>query len=159
MKCSRCTLTCFPRLQAKDGLFPPCATRIHPKYQTPYVTTIITGVVCAICAGLLPIDILGELSSIGTLFAFLLVSLGVMVLRLRRPELERKFKVPGGPYLVPLLGAGSSGLLICTATPATIYRLFIWMFIGLLIYFFYGKANARRLRAERREREAAAGAL
>lgn len=122
---------------ATDGLFSPVATKIHPKYKTPYITTAITGVLCALMGGILPIDVLGELSSIGTLFAFFLVSLGVMILRLRRPDLPRQFKVPGGPFLVPLLGASTSGLLICTATTATIYRLFLWMIVGLIIYYTY----------------------
>lgn len=131
------TLMGQPRIffsMAQDGLFSSLASKVHPVYQTPYITTAVTGVLCAIMGGLLPIDVLGELSSIGTLFAFFLVSSGVMVLRLRRPDLPRQFKVPGGPYLVPLLGATSSGLLICTATVATIYRLFLWMLIGLVIY-------------------------
>lgn len=127
---------------AKDGLFPKFATRIHPRYKTPYVTTLISGTICAVCAGVLPIDILGELTSIGTLFAFVLVCLGVLVLRVRQPDLPRKFKVPGGPYLVPLLGAGSSGLLVCTATIHTIERLFIWMALGFIIYFMYGYKHA-----------------
>jgi len=132
------TLMGQPRIfyaMATDGLFSPVATKLHPTYKTPYVTTAVTGVICAIAAGFLPIDVLGELSSIGTLFAFFLVSLGVMILRLRQPDLPRKFMVPGGPYLIPLSGSLSSGLLVCTATVATIYRLFIWMAIGLVIYF------------------------
>ncbi len=128
---------------AHDGLFPPVAAKIHPRYGTPYVTTIITGVVCAIAGGTMPIEILGELTSIGTLFAFVLVSLGVMMLRLRRPDIPRAFKVPGGPYLVPLMGALSSGLLMYTATTHTIIRLFAWMLIGLLIYAFYGRKHSK----------------
>ena len=94
---------------AMDGLFPKVATKIHPRFGTPYVTTIITGIVCAIAGGMLPIDVLAELTSIGTLFAFVLVCIGVMILRLRRPEIPRVFRVPGGPYLVPILGALTSG--------------------------------------------------
>jgi len=127
---------------AVDGLFPKVATKVHPKYKTPYVTTLISGSICALAAGVLPIDILGELTSIGTLFAFVLVCLGVMVLRIRQPDLPRKFKVPGGPYLVPLLGALSSGTLVCTATVPTIYRLFAWMGLGWILYFCYGYKHA-----------------
>jgi amino acid transporter len=127
---------------ARDGLFPQVAARIHPRFGTPYVTTIICGLVCAVAGGLLPIDILGELTSIGTLFAFVLVSLGVMILRIKRPDLPRKFRVPGGPYLVPLLSAGSSGLLMYTATKPTLVRLFGWMAIGLVIYFLYGRRHS-----------------
>jgi APA family basic amino acid/polyamine antiporter len=122
---------------ARDGLLPPVAARVHPRFGTPHVTTMVTGSVCALAGGLLPIDILGELTSIGTLFAFVLVSLGVMILRLRRPDIPRSFKVPGGPYLVPIGGALTSGLLMYTATTHTILRLFGWMAAGLLVYFFY----------------------
>jgi APA family basic amino acid/polyamine antiporter len=127
---------------AKDGLFPKVATRIHPKYKTPHITTAITGVCCAICAGVLPIDILGELTSIGTLFAFFLVSLGVMILRIQRPDLPRKFKVPLGNFIVPILGMVFSGVLVGTATTATILRLLVWMLIGCVLYFCYGYHNS-----------------
>ncbi len=133
---------------ANDGLFPPIAAKVHPRFGTPYITSIITGIVCAIAGGVLPIDILAELTSIGTLFAFVLVSIGVMILRIKRPEIPRPFRVPGGPYLVPILGAVTSGLLMYTATTATIIRLFAWMAIGLAIYFAYGRKHSR-LRAER----------
>jgi basic amino acid/polyamine antiporter, APA family len=128
---------------ASDGLLPKFFARIHPKFKTPYVTTIITGLSCAILAGVLPLDLLAELTSVGTLFAFFLVCSGVCILRLREPELERKFKVPGGPFLVPVTGALSCLLLIAVAPPRTLLRLFIWMFIGLLIYAFYGIRNSK----------------
>ncbi|HEX7669394.1 MAG TPA: amino acid permease [Polyangiaceae bacterium] len=132
---------------AHDGLFPAFAAKIHPRYGTPHVTTIGAGIVCAIAGGVLPIDILGELTSIGTLFAFVLVSLGVMILRLRRPDIPRSFRVPGGTYLVPVCGALSSGLLMYTATTHTLIRLFLWMAIGLVIYASYGRKHSK-LRAE-----------
>jgi APA family basic amino acid/polyamine antiporter len=128
---------------AHDGLFPPVAARVHPRFGTPHVTTIITGVVCAIAGGLLPIDLLGELTSIGTLFAFVLVSLGVLILRLRRPDIPRAFKVPGGPYVVPICGALTSGLLMYTATTPTLIRLFVWMAIGLAVYAGYGRHHSK----------------
>ena len=139
---------------AVDGLFPKVAKRIHPRFGTPHITTIITGVVCAIAGGLLPIDILGELTSIGTLFAFVLVSAGVMILRIQRPDIKRAFRVPGGTYLVPVLGMLSSGALMYTATTQTILRLFIWMAIGLVIYYFYGRKHSV-LRAKRAAQAAA----
>jgi len=128
---------------AHDGLFPPGAAKIHPRFGTPYVTTILTGAVCAIAGGVLPIDILAELTSIGTLFAFVLVSAGVMILRVRRPELPRAFKAPGGAYVVPILGMLTSGVLMYTATTATIIRLFLWMAVGLVVYFMYGRHHSK----------------
>jgi APA family basic amino acid/polyamine antiporter len=123
---------------ARDGLFPPIGARVHPKFGTPHITTMITGVLCAVAGGALPIDILGELTSVGTLFAFVLVSLGVLILRLKRPDIPRAFKVPGGAYLVPICGAVSSSALIYTATTHTLIRLVAWMAIGMIIYFGYG---------------------
>jgi APA family basic amino acid/polyamine antiporter len=133
---------------ANDGLIPAVAAKIHPRFGTPYVTTIVTGVLCAAGGGVLPIEILAELTSIGTLFAFVLVSLGVMILRIRRPDLPRSFKAPGGPYVVPILGMLTSGTLMYTATTATIIRLFVWMAIGLVVYFAYGRRHSK-LRAAR----------
>jgi APA family basic amino acid/polyamine antiporter len=128
---------------AHDGLLPPGAAKIHPRFGTPYVTTIVTGVLCAVAGGVLPIEILAELTSIGTLFAFVLVSLGVMILRRRRPDVPLGFTAPGGPYLVPLCGALTSGTLMYTATTATIIRLFVWMAMGLAVYFFYGRKHSK----------------
>lgn len=134
---------------ALDGLFPKVATRIHPRFGTPHVTTMITGGICALAGGVLPIEILGELTSIGTLFAFVLVSLGIMILRVKRPDLPRKFKVPGGNYFVPILSMLTSGTLMYTATTHTIMRLFLWMALGIVIYAVYGRKHSklRRLNA------------
>jgi len=128
---------------AVDGLFPPFATKIHPRFGTPWVTTMITGFFCAAAGGLLPIGVLGHLTSVGTLFAFVLVSLGVMILRLRRPELHRSFRVPGGTFLVPILGALSSLYLIMQAGQTTIERLFVWMGLGLVFYFGYSRKHSK----------------
>lgn len=128
---------------ANDGLFPQFARKIHPRFGTPYVTTIIGGVACALAGGLLPIEVLGELTAIGTLFAFVLVCLGVMILRLRRPDLPRAFRVPGGPFVVPVLGTLSSAALILSATAATLGRLAIWLVLGFVVYFAYGFRHSR----------------
>ncbi len=137
---------------AVDGLLPKVAAKVHPRFGTPHITTVATGLACAIAGGVLPIDVLGELCSIGTLFAFVLVSLGVMILRLRRPDIPRSFKVPGGPFVVPILGAVTSGLLMYTATTHTLIRLFAWMALGLVIYFSYGRRHSklRQTQASRR---------
>ena len=96
---------------AMDGLFPKVATKIHPRFGTPYITTIITGIVCAIAGGMLPIDVLAELTSIGTLFAFVLVCLGVMILRLQRPG--HPPRVPGPRRALPRPHPGRAHLGRC----------------------------------------------
>ena len=127
---------------AKDGLLPAGLSKVHPRFRTPYVTTILTGIVAGTIAGLLPINILSELVSIGTLFAFVIVCISIIILRKKRPDLHRPFKTPWVP-LVPVLGA-----VICFAQMLglpweTWERLFIWMAAGLLIYFLYGRKNSK----------------
>ncbi len=132
---------------SRDGLLPSTFSRVHPRFKTPYVTTILTGTVAAVIAGLFPIGILGELVSIGTLLAFVIVCAGVWVLRRRRPELERPFRTPLVP-LVPILGIVSCGALMAGLPGDTWLRLVIWMALGLLIYFFYSRNHSRLTGAE-----------
>jgi APA family basic amino acid/polyamine antiporter len=122
---------------AHDGLLPPFAKKIHPKFRTPYITSIITGVAVALAAGFTPIGALGALVSIGTLLAFVIVSIGILFLRYQRPELKRPFRTPWVP-VVPILSALVSLGLMASLPGNTWMRLVVWMAIGLAVYFGYG---------------------
>ncbi len=122
---------------ADDGLMPKFVSKVHPKFRTPWITTILTGVVVAFFAAILPIRDAASLVSIGTLLAFVIVSIGVLVLRVREPELPRKFKAPI-VWLVAPMGALSALYLMISLPWRTWERLIIWFVIGMVVYFFYG---------------------
>jgi len=127
---------------SRDGLLPPVFSKVHQKFRTPWLATIITGTVAMFIGGLFPIDLLGELVSIGTLLAFSIVSAGILVLRYTRPDLPRPFRTPWVP-VVPVLAIFISGFLMVGLPWETWLRLVVWMAIGLLIYFLYGRAHSR----------------
>jgi basic amino acid/polyamine antiporter, APA family len=141
---------------ANDGLLPAVAGRIHARFGTPHVTTIITGSIVAAAAGFTPIAVLGHLVSIGTLFAFVVVSIGVIVLRRTHPDLPRAFTTPWSP-VVPALSAIVSLLLMLSLPGETWERLFVWMAVGVVIYFAYGYRRSRLGRSGSTPRAAAAG--
>jgi APA family basic amino acid/polyamine antiporter len=122
---------------ANDGLLPPWAKLTHPRWRTPHVATVVTGLGVGIAAGLTPITILDQLVSIGTLFAFIIVSIGVIVLRRVSPELPRPFRVPFMPW-TPILAVIVCLALMASLPQSTWERLFIWMAIGMVIYATYG---------------------
>ena len=127
---------------SKDGLLPPVFSAVHPKFKTPWLATIVTGLVAMLCAGLLPIGLLGELVSIGTLLAFAIVCGGVLVLRYTDPDIPRPFRTPLVP-LVPLLGVGFCFFLMRGLPVDTWARLIVWMAIGIAIYFLYGRKHSK----------------
>ena len=127
---------------SRDGLLPGFLSHVHPRYRTPHVTTIVTGIIVAIAAALLPIRVVAELCSIGTLFAFIIVCAGVIVLRYTRPDIARPFRTPLFPFLPGV------GILLCSylmkSLPYTAWERFaIWLAIGLVIYFLYSRRHSR----------------
>jgi APA family basic amino acid/polyamine antiporter len=132
---------------SRDNLLPLWFSRVHPRFRTPHRITIITGIVAAILAFFLPLVTLGELVNIGTLAAFVLVSIGVLVLRRTRPDLPRAFKTPGVP-VIPILAALACIFLMGFLTIGTWLRFLIWMAIGIVIYFAYSRTHSRLAREE-----------
>ena len=126
----------------RDALLPMSLAKVHPKYRTPWLITVIVTIVVAIVAGLTPVGVLEEMVNIGTLSAFVLVSIGVVMLRKKRPDLKRSFTVPLSPWL-PILSAVICGYLMLNLSVETWLRFLIWLAIGFVIYFAYSRSHSR----------------
>lgn len=135
-------------VMSRDGLLPKVFAAVHPRFRTPHVTTILTGIFVAAFAGFMDINEAVELTNIGTLFAFILVAIGVIVLRAREPNRPRPFRCPWVPW-VPLLGVASCTYLMAQLPWLTWVRFVIWLFVGLLIYFLYGAKQSNLCRKPR----------
>ncbi len=127
---------------SRDGLLPTSLARVHPRFGTPYRITVITSIVIALLAGFVNLQKLSEMVSIGTLFAFVVVSAGVIVLRRTRPDLERAFRAPGVPYL-PVAAIAACVWLMLNLPVETWLRFVAWMLIGFVLYFTYGASHSR----------------
>ena len=127
---------------SKDGLLPEWASKVHPRFRTPYISTIMVGGLVATVAALTPINVLGELVSIGTLLAFIIVCAGIWILRRRSPDLPRAFVAPWIPF-TPIAGIVVSFYMMYSLGTPTWIRLFVWLAIGLVIYFTYSRRHSR----------------
>jgi APA family basic amino acid/polyamine antiporter len=127
---------------SRDGLLPPFVHHVHPRYRTPWITSILTGLVVAAFAAVFTVREAGALCSIGTLLAFVIVSVGILLLRLRHPELKASFRVPLVWAVAPL-GAASALVLMLSLPRETWLRLVVWLAIGLVLYFSYGRRHSR----------------
>ncbi|MFF4320617.1 amino acid permease [Streptomyces sp. NPDC001568] len=132
---------------SRDGLLPRVFSVTHPKYRTPYRATILLGLIIAVVAGFTSLEKLAELVNIGTLFAFVIVALGVIILRRTRPDLHRAFRTPWVPF-VPIVSIAASLWLMLNLPAETWIRFGIWMVIGVVVYFLYGRAHSRLGRGE-----------
>jgi len=126
---------------SRDRLLPDCFCKVHPVFRTPHVATWVAGILVAIPAGLFDIGLLAELSNIGTLFAFVLVSIGVLVLRYHEPERRRGFRVPFGP-VIPILSVFFCLVLMAGLPISTWLRFFGWLAIGLVVYVTYSRKRS-----------------
>jgi len=127
---------------ARDGLLPPIFAKVHPQFKTPHVTTILSGVVVGAFAAVMSIDEMVDLTNIGTLFAFVLVCVGITILRYKDPGRSRPFKVPFGAWLLPMAGAVSCLFLMYYLPPTSWWRFVAWLMIGLSVYLSYGYARS-----------------
>jgi basic amino acid/polyamine antiporter, APA family len=127
---------------ARDGLLPPVFARVHPKFKTPHVTTILTGVIVGGFAAVMSIDEMVDLTNIGTLFAFVLVCVGIIILRYKEPDRHRPFKVPFGAWPLPLLGAVSCVFLMYYLPPTSWWRFVAWLLLGLAVYLSYSYSKS-----------------
>jgi basic amino acid/polyamine antiporter, APA family len=127
---------------ARDGLLPPVFAKVHPKFKTPHVTTILTGVVVGGFAAVMSIDEMVDLTNIGTLFAFVLVCVGIIILRYKEPDRHRPFRVPFGAWLLPMMGAVSCVFLMYYLPPTSWWRFVAWLLIGLAVYLSYSYSNS-----------------
>ena len=140
----------------RDGLLPAAIGKVHPKFQTPFRLTIGTTIVVAVIAAFVPIDALAEMVSIGTLFAFVVVAIAVAVLRRTKPRMERPFKTPQVP-LLPAISALSCVGLMANLAVETWLRFLVWLAVGMVIYFAYGRSHSRLVPGREREVEQALG--
>jgi len=127
---------------SRDGLLPPVFKRVHPRFRTPHVTTIVTGLIVGCLASFANIEEMVDLTNIGTLFAFMLVCIGIPILRFRDPHRPRAFRVPGGPFLLPILGAASCIGLAYYLPGTSWWRFFGWLALGMSAYAGYGYAHS-----------------
>ncbi len=127
---------------ARDGMLPPVFAKVHPRFRTPHVTTILTGVAVGVFAMFMSIDEMVDLTNIGTLFAFVLVCVGIIILRYKEPNRPRPFKVPLGAWTLPLLGAVSCIFLMYYLPPASWWRFVAWLLLGLSVYFGYSYSHS-----------------
>jgi APA family basic amino acid/polyamine antiporter len=139
---------------SRDRLLPGGLSAVHPRFGTPWVISLITGVVVALIATFVPLSTLADMVNIGTLFAFVLVSIGVIVLRRTQPDLPRAFRTPAVP-LIPILAVIACVFLMLNLGTLTWWRFLVWMALGFVVYFLYGYRQSRLAREERQERPAA----
>ena len=132
---------------ARDGLLPRAFAKVHPKFRTPHVTTILTGVAVAVTAAVTSLDEMVNLTNVGTAFAFILISFGIIVLRFKDPGRERPFRVPFGPFLLPLLGVACCVGIIAYLPQPSWWRFVAWLAVGIVVYFSYGYRHSRLRRA------------